>query len=161
MIALIEAGVLDVAGPGMTVEHDQHGAGVIARSALVPDVVHRANALIEARLPETDIRGTTDPLITSLLERGECRPYAIPMASGDSYQTGGLAVTAKPLSRSGRQRRTAPAAIRIRRPHGNRALGNRCGNSPGVNSVIVCDADAIARASYHAAARQAASPALS
>jgi len=161
MIALMEAGVLDVAGPGMTVEHDQHGAGVIARSALVPDVVHRANALIEARLPETDIRGTTDPLITSLLERGECRPYAIPMASGDSYQTGGLAVTAKPyhvLDASGAPHpRRFAFGVPTETVHWVTAAGIR----PGVNSVIVCDADAIARASYHAAARQAASPALS
>jgi hypothetical protein len=96
MIALIEAGVLDVVGPGMTVDLDR---GLFrTRSALVPDVEFHAEALIDARLPEVDLRDT----------------FGVPTET----------------------------------VHWVTAAGIR----PGVNSVILGDADAVARAGYSAAA---------
>ncbi|MEV0495837.1 hypothetical protein AB0I23_40765 [Streptomyces atratus] len=65
----------------------------------------RATVLIEARLPEIDLRRTADPLIRQLLRTGHCRPYRIPRPAGGpgnggagdaDYETGGLAVSERP-----------------------------------------------------------------
>ncbi|WP_461029076.1 FAD/NAD(P)-binding protein, partial [Streptomyces sparsus] len=64
--ALIEAGVLDVLGPGMRVGTGPGGA-FTAHSPHVPGVEVRTTALVEARLPEPDLRRTTDPLLAGLL----------------------------------------------------------------------------------------------
>ncbi len=72
MAALIEAGVLDVLGPRLEVRAED-GAWV-AHSPDVPGSTVRATTLIEARLPEPDLRRTGDELLTRLLRTGACRP---------------------------------------------------------------------------------------
>jgi hypothetical protein len=125
----------------------------VARSPHVPSSEFAATALIEARLPEPDIRTTTDPMIRALLRRGDVRRHRIPIRGGGVYETGGLAVSRSPyrlLDGHGRphQRRFA-FGVPTETVHWVTAAGIR----PGVNSVILGDADAIARAGYAAADR--------
>ncbi|NEE50674.1 FAD-binding protein, partial [Streptomyces sp. SID8455] len=67
-----------------------------AVSTEVPGPPIHSTVLIEARLPEPDLRRTDDPLMRHLLDTGQARPYSIAGSRGGSYQTGGLAVTERP-----------------------------------------------------------------
>ncbi|TQS23751.1 FAD/NAD(P)-binding domain-containing protein [Microbispora sp. KK1-11] len=144
MIALIEAGVLTVIGPDMRV-HARDGV-FEAESAAVPGSAVRARVLVEARLPEIDLRRTADPLLRHLLRTGQCRAYVIGGQRGDTgHETGGLAVTRRPyrlLDADGRAHsRRFAYGVPTESVHWVTAAGVR----PGVNSVILGDSDAIAR----------------
>ncbi|MET9857344.1 FAD/NAD(P)-binding protein, partial [Streptomyces sp. NPDC006450] len=99
MAALIDAGVLDVTGPGLRVATDPldpAGPAFVATSPDMADLRVRATVLIEARLPEIDVRRTSDPLMDRLLSTGQARTHRIAGADGSSYETGGLAVSQRP-----------------------------------------------------------------
>ncbi|MFD6432039.1 FAD/NAD(P)-binding protein [Streptomyces venezuelae] len=159
MLALMEAGVLDVSLPGIRVTAaegggDGEGAGFVGTSALVPGVRVRAGVLIEARLPETDLRRTGDPLMRGLLAAGQCRPYRV-----EDYETGGLAVTRSFQlldARGAAHRRRFAYGVPTESVHWVTAAGIR----PGVGSVTLEDSDAIAGAvlALPAPARTAAGP---
>jgi len=143
MVALVEAGVLQVCGPDFRVAAD--GAGWVVSSPEIPASEVRVTALVEARLPAVDLRRTTDPLVRDLLARGECRTYRMPDPSGD-YLTGGLTVTRKPYRLVGVTGRAHPRRFAFGVPTEPVHWGTAAGVRPGVDSVILGDADAIARA---------------
>lgn len=146
MAALIEAGVLDVLGPRLevTLESPDQGAevaGFAARSAEVPGPPVAATTLIEARLPEPDVRRTADELLIHLLETGQCRPHRV-----EGYETGGLDVTTAPYRLRDAHGRPHPRRFAIGVPTEGVHWVTAAGARPGVNSVTLCDTDAVARA---------------
>ncbi|AGP58179.1 FAD/NAD(P)-binding protein [Streptomyces rapamycinicus] len=146
MAALIEAGVLDVLGPRLEVtleSPDQGGAeaGFAARSAEVPGPPVAATTLIEARLPEPDVRRTADELLIHLLETGQGRPHRV-----EGYETGGLDVTTAPYRLVDAQGRPHPRRFALGVPTEGVHWVTAAGARPGVNSVTLCDTDAVARA---------------
>ena len=143
MIALIDADVLHVLGPGMRVDTDEQG--FLIRSSAVDGSEVRASTLIEARLPEVDIRSSTDPLMTYLRATGACQAYRIPDPLGD-HQTGGLAVTPRPYHVIDAHGRPHPRRFGYGVPTESVHWVTAAGIRPGVDSVILGDADAIARA---------------
>ncbi|MFI7315581.1 FAD/NAD(P)-binding protein [Streptomyces venezuelae] len=144
MAALIEAGVLDVLGPRLTVRPDS--GSFLAHSPDVPGSAVRVTSLIEARLPEPDLRRTGDALLRRLLADGRCRTHVV-----DGYETGGLDVTPRPyrlIDRQGRaQARLFAFGVPTEGVHWVTAAGAR----PGVDSVTLADADAVARAALRTA----------
>ncbi|MET8014340.1 FAD/NAD(P)-binding protein [Streptomyces sp. NPDC005271] len=146
MAALIEAGVLRILGPRLDVsmespDHDGRGAGFAARSAEVPGPPVTVTTLIEARLPEPDLRRTADALLSHLLSTGQCRPHRV-----ESYETGGLDVTAAPYRLVDAQGQPHPRRFAIGVPTEGVHWVTAAGARPGVNSVTLCDTDAVARA---------------
>lgn len=151
LAALIEAGVVEVLGPGLEVRCAD-GAWT-ARSPRVPGSEVRVTTLVEARLPEPDVRRTADALLAGLLADGQARPHTV-----DGYETGGLDVTPRPyflIDRRGRphERRFA-FGVPTEGVHWVTAAGAR----PGVDSVTLADADAVARAVLRKAAAEADEP---
>ncbi|MFI8102775.1 FAD/NAD(P)-binding protein [Streptomyces sp. NPDC086023] len=146
MIALIEAGVLTVTGPGTVVRIDTAAKQYVAESTEVPGEAIRSTALIEARLPEPDIRRTADPLLQHLLNTDQAAPYRIAGTHGTSYETGGLAVTERPYhlidGRGQAHPRRFAYGVPTEAVHWVTAAGIR----PGVDSVTLGDSDAIAGA---------------
>ncbi|ARZ67378.1 hypothetical protein SMD11_1717 [Streptomyces albireticuli] len=146
MIALIEAGVLQVTGPGTVVRIDTADAAFVASSTVVPGAAVRARTLVEARLPEPDLRRTADPLLRHLLNTDQITTFRIDAASGTSYETGGLAVTERPYhvidGRGHAHPRRFAYGVPTEAVHWVTAAGIR----PGVDSVTLGDSDAIARA---------------
>ncbi|MGW2559784.1 FAD/NAD(P)-binding protein [Streptomyces sp. NPDC001514] len=139
MVALIEAGVLEVVGPRMTVRTED---GLFtAGSPDVPGSEVSATTLIEARLPEPDLRRSRDELLARLLRTGECRPHAV-----DGYETGGLDVTERPYRLIDRQGRAHPRRFAVGVPTEGVHWVTAAGARPGVDSVTLSDADAVARA---------------
>ncbi|QES39670.1 FAD-binding protein [Streptomyces venezuelae] len=147
MTALIEAGVLEVIGPGLRVEVQDGRCTVL--SPLVPGSARQVDAVVEARLPAITLRRTGDRLLRHLLATGQCTAHRIRTRTGRPFDSDGLAVTERPF-------RLIDAAGR---PHPHRyAFGvpteavhwvTAAGIRPGVNSVTLTDADAIARAALH------------
>ncbi|MFF8398441.1 FAD/NAD(P)-binding protein [Streptomyces sp. NPDC016172] len=144
LAALMEAGVVQVLGPRLRVT-DEDGAWA-AHSPDVPGSAVRVRTLIEARLPEPDLRHTADALLADLLRSGQCRPHTV-----DGYETGGLDVTARPYRLMDRQgvahTRRFAFGVPTEGVHWVTAAGAR----PGVDSVTLSDADAVARAVLRAA----------
>lgn len=147
--ALMDAGVLEVLGPDLRV--DCSGGQFVAYSGVCPDVTVRAATLVEARLPETDLRRTADPLLRALRDRGECRPYRIPIRGGGDWIAGGVAVTRRPYRLLDVHDRAHPRRFAFGVPTESVHWVTAAGIRPGVNSVILGDADAIARTTLHMA----------
>ncbi|MFF3684439.1 FAD/NAD(P)-binding protein [Streptomyces sp. NPDC002187] len=139
MTALIEAGVLEVVGPGTRI--GTADGAFTAESPDVPGSAVRATTLIEARLPEPRLRRTTDELLGRLLKTGQCRPHTI-----DGYETGGLDVTPRPYRLINRQGRAHARRFAFGVPTEGVHWVTAAGARPGVDSVTLSDADAVARA---------------
>ncbi|MEV4038292.1 FAD/NAD(P)-binding protein [Streptomyces umbrinus] len=148
MTALIEAGVLEVLGPRLEVRAE--GGAWVAHSPDVPGSTVTATTLVEARLPEPDLRRTADELLARLLKTGQCRPHTV-----DGYETGGLDVTQRPYRLIDRQGRSHARRFAIGVPTEGVHWVTAAGARPGVDSVTLSDADAVARAVLRTAADQA------
>ena len=149
MTALIEAGVLEVVGPRMTVRPgsaDGREPGFTAHSPDVPDSTVTATALIEARLPEPDVRCTADPLLARLLADGGGRPHTV-----DGYESGGLDVSPSPYHLIGADGRCHGRRFAVGVPTEGVHWVTAAGARPGVGSVTLADTDAVARAALRAA----------
>ena len=145
-IALVEARVLELTGPGTEVRLDTREPAFVARSPRVLGPPVRAAALIEARLPEPDLRRTTDPLLTYLLGTGQADLHVIPRRSGGAHRTGGLAVSERPYRLIDRWGRAHPRRFAYGVPTEAVHWATAAGIRPGVDSVTLGDSDAIARA---------------
>ncbi|MFF5478015.1 FAD/NAD(P)-binding protein [Streptomyces sp. NPDC012935] len=145
LAALIEAGVVEVLGPRLEVREEQ-GAW-LAHSPEVPGSAVRVTTLVEARLPEPDLRRSADELLARLLKTGQCRPHAV-----DGYETGGLDVTERPYCLIDRQGRAHERRFAFGVPTEGVHWVTAAGARPGVDSVTLSDADAVARAVLRAAA---------
>lgn len=143
MAALIEAGVLTVVGPRLKVRPDE-GAWQ-AHSPEIPGSAVRVTTLIEARLPEPDLRRTADELLARLLRTGQARPHTV-----DGYETGGLDVTPRPYHLVDRQGAAHARRFAFGVPTEGVHWVTAAGARPGVGSVMLSDADAVARAALRA-----------
>ncbi|HET9172777.1 MAG TPA: FAD/NAD(P)-binding protein [Actinospica sp.] len=146
MIALIEAGVLELTGPGTQIRFDAANPSFVGESRAVPGPPIRANALIEARLPEPDLRRTADPLLLHLMNTEQAAPFRIPSESGDEHVTGGLAVSERPYHLLDAAGRAHPRRFAFGVPTEAVHWATAAGIRPGVDSVTLGDSDAIARA---------------
>lgn len=74
VLALLEAGVLDILGPQPVLEHE--GEDLLVRSARVADGgAHRVDVLLDAHLDPPDAVIPADPLLRSLLDTGLARAH--------------------------------------------------------------------------------------
>ncbi|MGW3030453.1 FAD/NAD(P)-binding protein [Streptomyces sp. NPDC001178] len=146
MTALIEAGVLHVLGPGMRVSTDERAGAFVVDSAEVPGSRIEATCLVEARLPEPDLRHTTDPLLRHLADTGQCRPFVVPDAEHGDHETGGLSVTRRPYHLVAADGRPHPRRFAYGVPTEAVHWVTAAGVRPGVDSVTLGDSDAIALA---------------
>ncbi|MFD0720266.1 FAD/NAD(P)-binding protein [Streptomyces globosus] len=147
MIALIEAGVLVLTGPGTEIRVDTSSgqAAFTAASRTVPGPPVRAGVLIEARLPEPDLRRTDDPLLRHLLDTEQCTTYRISGPGGAGYESGGLAVTERPYRLLDARGLAHPRRFAYGVPTESVHWVTAAGIRPGVDSVTLGDSDAIAR----------------
>lgn len=143
LIALIEADVVRVLGPGMRVRPSTAGGtgGFLVDAELVDEPPVRVSALVEARLPAVDLRRSVSPLLRGLLASGGCRPYRL-----GGHEPGGLAVTDGPPRLVDAAGRAHPRRFAFGVPVEGVRWVTAVGIRPGVGSVTLEDSDAIARA---------------
>jgi hypothetical protein len=144
LVALIDAGIVHVIGPDLTVTAGPDGYQ--AASPLVPGSTVRTRALIEARLPAITLTRTRDRLLQHLLATGQCTTHRIPTRAGGAYVTDGLAVTARPFHLIDAAGRSHPRRFAFGVPTESVHWVTAAGIRPGVNSVTLTDSDAIAAA---------------
>ncbi|WP_257577842.1 FAD/NAD(P)-binding domain-containing protein [Streptomyces sp. JJ38] len=145
MIALIRAGVLQVTGPGATIRVDTRDPAFVCVSERIPAPPVRARVLIEARLPEPDLRRTADPLMRRLRDGGQATPFRIDGGCGVRYETGGMTVTPRPSRLVDAHGRPHPRRFAHGVPTESVHWVTAAAARPGVDSVSLGDADAIAR----------------
>lgn len=141
MIALVEAGVLHVIGPRIRIRRCTTEGVFLVDSPAVPGPPVRCRGLIEARLPDVDLRRSANPLLRYLLTTGQSQPYHV-----GGYESGGLAVTERPYRLLDRTGLAHPARFAFGVPTEGVHWVTAAGIRPGVGSVTLEDADAIARA---------------
>ena len=151
MTALIEAGVLHVLGPGVRVAL---GEVFLVDASTVPAPPVPVTALIEARIPDVDLRRSANPLLRHLRATGQCRTYRIPDEGAGAFESGGVAVTGRPYRMIDAAGRAHPTRFACGVPTEYVHWVTAAGIRPGVGSVTLEDSDAIARAAL--AARVAA-----
>ncbi|MFF3375314.1 FAD/NAD(P)-binding protein [Streptomyces sp. NPDC002680] len=139
LTALVTAGVVEILGPRLEVRAEDRAW--VAHSPDVPGSAVRLTSLIEARLPEPDLRRTADPLLAGLLRTGRARPHVT-----DGYETGGLDVTPRPYLLMDRQGQAQARRLAFGVPTEGVHWVTAAGARPGVDSVTLSDADAVARA---------------
>ncbi|GAA3788079.1 FAD/NAD(P)-binding protein [Sphaerisporangium flaviroseum] len=103
LLALAEAGIVRFVGSDMWVEADEEKGVYRAGGASTPDTVE-ASALIEARLPDADLRTCTEPLLRSLYRSGDATEHVLADDDGYEHRTGRLHVSPdnfRLLSRNG------------------------------------------------------------
>jgi hypothetical protein len=144
LAALVEAGVVEVLGPRLRVAEE--AGSWTAHSPDVPGSAVSVRTLIEARLPEPDLRHTADALLAGLLRTGQCRPHTV-----DGYETGGLDVTPRPYHLIDRHNRAHARRFAFGVPTEGVHWVTAAGARPGVDSVTLSDADAVARGALRAA----------
>ncbi|MEC4015021.1 FAD/NAD(P)-binding protein [Streptomyces sp. H27-D2] len=145
MIALIEAGLLELTGPATEIRIDTGASAFVAQSRAVPGPPVRATVLVEARLHEPDLRRAADPLLLHLLNTGQATTFSIPEARGTTYETGGLAVTKRPYRLLDARGHAHPRRFAYGVPTESVRWATAAGIRPGVDSVTLGDSDAIAR----------------
>ncbi|MFI1104210.1 FAD/NAD(P)-binding protein [Streptomyces melanogenes] len=145
MAALIRAGVLEPVGPGMRATPRPESGGFLISSSVVPGEPVHVTTLIEARIQDPDVRATADPLLRGLLDTGQATPYRLPDPDGDPYETGALAVTQRPSRLLDAHGRAHPRRFALGIPTEGVHWATAAGVRPGVDSVSLGDADAVAR----------------
>lgn len=145
MLALVEAGVLRVTGPGTYVRTREDPARFMIGARGVRDSEVGVRTLIDARVSDIDLLRTTNPLLRQLLDTGQCRPYRVPDPA-TPYESGGLDVSERPYRLVDALGRPHPGRFAYGVPTETVHWATAAGIRPGVGSVTLEDADAIARA---------------
>jgi hypothetical protein len=95
VLALIDAGVLRIIGPGAEFAGDTGSGRFVVSSAAVAGAEVPVDVLIDARIPYPDLRRDLSPLTTRLRSRGIWTGY-VNRDQAAAFDTGGVAVTASP-----------------------------------------------------------------
>lgn len=146
LVALLDAGIVAILGPGFDVRPDYAARAWLPFSALRDVPALPARALVEARLHDIDVRRTADPLVRGLLENGMASPFRIPNERGRSTAVGGLCVTPPPARLVSALGSSHAACYVVGVPTEGVHWMTAAGARPGVGSVTFSEAEAIADA---------------
>ncbi|WP_051717428.1 FAD/NAD(P)-binding protein [Streptomyces megasporus] len=146
LLALIDAGIVEVAGPATAYTPDEEAGGFRVASPRVAGSARTVRVLIDARIPTPNLHRDTSPLVRGLLADGLVSEYVVEDAvHGERFETGGLAVTRAPfhvVDAAGRVR-TDLYALGIPTEH-TRWFTQVGSSRPGMRTLFHRDADAIA-----------------
>lgn len=140
LLALHRAGLVHFAGPEFEVTVDD--GLFVGRSPAVPGAI-RARALVDARLPRPDVRFATDPVIRTLLARGDLA--AEPVSDPAGRALGGGQLLADDLARARRADRSVHPRRFLLGPSVSGSAGSAGFSRPGFNGPGFRQNDAVAR----------------
>nr|WP_276548720.1 FAD/NAD(P)-binding protein [Brachybacterium muris] len=147
MLALIEAGVIDLLGPGFHVAVDEEHECFVTTSPITGRQA-RARVLLETRMSKGQVPATSDPLLQALLSTGRARIHSV-----DGIPTHSMEATAAEVDESvlvGHNLVAADGSIDrgvvvLGIPAGSTQPGSAIGASPGVPSPLLAGADVAAK----------------
>ena len=147
VLALLEAGVIRLLGPGMTITADEDRGLLRASSPLTGEVVD-ARVLLETRMSKGRVTDTDDPLLRALLDSGRARIHTVDAVPTHSLETslaersedarGGFNLVAADGS-------IDPSVVVLGIPAASTQPGSAIGATPGVPSPLLAGADVAAR----------------
>jgi hypothetical protein len=144
LVALIDVGLVTVAGPNFQVEPDLSSERFVGRSS-VPGDVSAGRVLIDARLPKPDLARTTNPVLVDLGRRRQATRFMLRTRSMRTYATSGVAVTGRPFNIIRECGAVHPRRYVFGIPTEGANWVTETGIRPFVNSITAGDSDAIAR----------------
>ncbi|MER5915141.1 FAD/NAD(P)-binding protein [Streptomyces sp. NPDC001982] len=97
LLALLDAGLLRVAGPDARFGADPDTGRFFVESPQVAGSRTALDALVDARIPEPDLRRAHGDLTARLRDQGLLTPYVNRGPDGTEFATGGVAVTGSPF----------------------------------------------------------------
>ncbi|NWF27431.1 FAD/NAD(P)-binding protein [Streptomyces sp. PKU-EA00015] len=146
LLALIETGLVDIAGPDARFTTDEQAGRFHVHSPQVDGSGHHLTALIEARIPTPALARDTSPLIRQLLADGIVSEYVVEdLVHGQRLDSTGMAVTPAPFHVIDRDGKILTDLYAIGIPTEHTRWFTQVGSSrPGVNTLFYRDADALA-----------------
>ena len=151
VLALIEAGVLQLVGPASRVEIDEAERCFTAFSPITGIEV-RARSFAETRMSKGKVPNTCDPLLRALLDSGRGRVHRLPIGTGggDSVATESIeavppAHPETPLALVAADGSVDPRVLLLGIPASSTQPGSTIGAAPGVPSPLLTGADIAAR----------------
>ncbi|MDN5901058.1 MAG: FAD/NAD(P)-binding protein [Brachybacterium sp.] len=147
VLALIEAGIIELIGPEMVIEADESAGLFRAASPLTGRVVTSA-VLLETRMSKGKIPRTGDPLLRALLQTGRARIHTV-----DGVQTHSMEATRAELCEDATSGHnliavdgTVDASVVVLGiPAASTQPGSAIGATPGVPSPLLAGADVAAK----------------
>ncbi|WP_167735453.1 FAD/NAD(P)-binding protein [Rhodococcus sp. 1R11] len=149
LIALVDAGIIEFAGPDTRVTINETAHAFEVNSDSVGGEPKMANVSIDAFLPKNDIRFAADPLLQSVRDGGLCRAHSIPDISGEHYETGGIDVDDRSFRLIDAQGAARRHLYTYGPPTESVQWVTAIGARPLVNSRTLLQADLIARSILH------------
>ena len=143
--ALIRAGVVTLLGPDFRVDPAPDQKAFSAYSPSIPDSRRSAQILVEARLPHPKVQRVDDLLLKNMLHSGTARCHMLDQGF-TRYETGAIDVTPPPYQVIDTRGRGQAGLFAFGVPTEGVHWSTAAGIRPGVGSVILADADAVARA---------------
>lgn len=146
-IALIEAGILRIIGPSAHFDVQPDLGRFTVASPQVAGARVLLDAVVDARVPQPDLRRDPSPLTRSLRETGRWTTYVNAGGAAELFHTGGLAVTESPFHPLGADGRPDTGLFVLGIPTEHTRWFTQVGSArPGPWNDFVHDADAIAAA---------------
>jgi hypothetical protein len=147
VLALIEAGVIDLLGPELRIERDEEAGAFVAVSPITGRRV-AASVLVETRMSKGRVGATSDPALRALLARGAARLHAFDRVEGDGLDTSPAAIDE--ASPSGHNLVAAdgtidPAIVVLGIPASTTQPGSAIGATPAKPSPLLAGADVAAK----------------
>lgn len=140
LLAMHRAGVVHFLGPSTTVRLTHRGFEATSATLSVP--VH-SRAVVDARLPRTDITSTADPLVRGLLRRGAVTTEQIVADDGQRVRGGQLLADTR--CRAIRVDRSVHPRLFLLGPSVSGSAGAAGFSRPGFNGAGLRQNDAVAR----------------
>lgn len=147
VLALVEAGVLDLLGPGLVLEVDPSKGVFVGRSPVTCRQVE-ARVLLETRMSKGKIPDTDDPLLRSLLDTGRARIHTVDGVPTASLEATGARVDETVLhghNLVAADGTVDEAVVVIGIPVQSTQPGSAIGATPGRPSPLLAGADIAAK----------------
>lgn len=147
VLALLEAGVVELLGPGTAVEADED-AGLFRASSAVTGREVSSSVLLETRMSKGKVPDTDDPLLRALLDSGRARIHTMDGVETHSMEATGAEIAEDAegghnlVSADGQ---VDPAIVVLGIPAQSTQPGSAIGATPGVPSPLLAGADVAAR----------------
>ena len=147
VLALLEAGVVELLGPGTAVEADED-AGLFRASSAVTGREVSSEVLLETRMSKGKVPDTDDPLLRALLDSGRARIHTVDGVETHSMEATGAEIAED--AEGGHNLVSAdgevdPAVVVLGIPAQSTQPGSAIGAAPGVPSPLLAGADVAAR----------------
>ncbi|WP_131786088.1 FAD/NAD(P)-binding protein [Protofrankia symbiont of Coriaria ruscifolia] len=144
VLALMRCGQLRVVGPAAVFDVDDTEGRFFADSEHVDEARIGLDAVIDARIPEPDLRRDQSPLARHLVRTGTLTSH-VNKGVADFYDTGGVSVTGEPFHPIGKDGALRPGLYVLGIPSEHTRWFTQVGSGrPGPWGEFMADADSIA-----------------